>query len=231
MPVSEMVPNIPDSFLPFTLEVHRFPLLGSVGQATYHRLRSGSPSSRRRPSGPPPCPLPPFTPGVEPLLFSAGGNISGSRATGGVGAAGVLRACLCQNQEVSPSLPGRSKTSRRPLPPGLLTSPSNLSGMQSSCPHSHGPVRGYLSSLSLTQIPETSSHLPDRSYPAPYVNVRVTAHTGAHTRQHVYTQYAHICLHIPTHQGFPSPELSVPTPQEMGLHPCFHNEHLMSTVT
>ena len=31
MPVSEMVPNIPDSFLPFTLEVYRFPLLGSVG--------------------------------------------------------------------------------------------------------------------------------------------------------------------------------------------------------
>lgn len=135
---------------------------------------------------------------------SAGGNVSGSRATGGVGAAGVLRACLCQNQEVSPSLPGRSKTSRRPLPPGLLTSPSNLSEMQSSCPHSHGPVRGYLSSLSLTQIPETSSHLPGRSYPAPYVNVRVTAHR----RTHMPTCVHPICTHMSPYTH--TPGLSLP---------------------
>ena len=110
-------------FLPFTLEVHRFPLLGSVGQATYHRLRSGSPSSRRRPSGPPPCPLPPLTPGVEPLLFSAGGNVSGSRATGGGGCCRCAEGPPLPEPGGHPRLPGRNETSRRPPPPGLLTSP------------------------------------------------------------------------------------------------------------
>ena len=155
MPVSEMVPNIPESFLSFTLEVHRFPLLGSVGQATYHRLRSGSPSSRRRTSGPPPCPLPPLT------------NVSGSRATGGVGAADVLRARLCQNQEVTPASQGGTRPLEGPRPQGSSRPPPTSQRCQSSCPHSHGPVRRYLSSLSLTQIPETGSHLPGKATQPP----------------------------------------------------------------
>lgn len=196
MPVSEMVPNLPEPFLSFTLEVHRFPLSGSMGQASYHRLRSGSPSSRRRPSGPLPCPLPPLTPGMD---FSSGGNVSGSRATGGVGAAGALRARLCQNQEVTPASQGGARPLEGPCP----RAPQTSQRCQSSCPHSHGPVHSYLSSLSLTQIPETGSHLPGISDPAPH-RERSCSCTHRHTHANMRTpnMHTHVCTY-PHTRAFP----------------------------